>query len=87
MHMSTCVCKNNYGVKQIDSFDSSIKDIILSVGFLVWGSVVEKRPQWEASAKEDLAAQGHGRRRETGKGTKSQNALQRHAHSILASSC
>ena len=33
------------------SFNFSVRDIILSVGFLVWVSVGKKRPRWEACAK------------------------------------
>ena len=68
------------------SFNFSVRDIILSVGFLVWVSVGEKRPRWEACAKAMLL-KVMGKKRRTGKGTVSHNTLQGQAHGILASSC
>ena len=35
---------NRWFERNRDSFDSSVKDITLSVGFHVWGSVVQKSP-------------------------------------------
>ena len=54
------------------SFNFSVRDIIPSVGFLVWVSVVEKHPRWEACARAKLLKVMVEERR-TGKGTVSHN--------------
>ena len=68
------------------SFNFSVRDIIPSVGFLVWVSVVEKHPRWEACVKAMLL-KVMGEERRTGKGTVSHNILHGQGHGILASSC
>ena len=68
------------------SFNFSVRDIIPSVGFLVWVSVVEKHPRWEACVKAMLL-KVMGEKRRTGKGTVSHKILQGQAHGVLASCC
>ena len=77
---------NRWFERNRDSFDSSVKDITLSVGFHVWGSVVQKSPWWDMCIKAKLFKVVAEERR-TGKGTVSHNTLQGQAHGILASSC
>lgn len=68
------------------SFNFSVRDIIPSVGFLVWVSVVEKHPRWEACVKAMLL-QVMGEKRRTRKGTVPHKILQGQAHGVLASCC